>query len=46
MISWQGIVETVSAVMDKYETSALSSIDELLENDADARRLASEIIAK
>jgi len=27
MISWQGIVETVSSVMDKYETSALSSID-------------------
>jgi len=46
MISWQGIVETVSAVMDKYVPSALSSIDELLENDADARRLAGEIIAK
>jgi len=46
MISWQGIVETVSAVMDKYVPSALSSIDDLLENDANARRLASEIIAK
>ena len=46
MISWQGIVETVSAVMETYVPSALSSIDELLENDANARRLASEIIAK
>ena len=46
MISWQGIVETVSAVMDKYVPTALSSIEDLLENDANARRLASEIIAK
>ena len=46
MISWEGIVETVSSVMDKYVATDIASIDELLENDANARRLASEIIAK
>ena len=46
MISWQAIVQTVSSVMDKYVPTDISSIDELLENDAKARQLASAIIAK
>ena len=46
MITWQSIVQTVSSVMDKYVPTDISSIDELLENDAKARQLASAIIAK
>ena len=46
MLSWQAIAGTVEQVMEKYKQTSLSSVNELLENDAEARRIASAIIAK
>ncbi len=46
MLSWQAIAGTVEQVMEKYKQTTLSSVNELLENDAEARRIASAIIAK
>ncbi len=39
-ISWSRIVEVVARVLDRYVACELSSIEELFENDATARRLA------
>ena len=46
MLSWQAIAGTFEQVMEKYKQTTLSSVNELLENDAEARRIASAIIAK
>jgi 1-deoxy-D-xylulose-5-phosphate reductoisomerase len=46
MLSWQAIAGTVEQVMEKYKQTSLSTVNELLENDAEARRIASAIIAK
>ena len=43
-LAWSSIVPTVSAVMDCYVDDALNSLDDLMANDATARRLAHGIV--
>ena len=43
-VGWTRIIETVRAVMDRYVDDPLRSIEDLLENDATARRLAAGIL--
>ncbi|MGD0055286.1 MAG: 1-deoxy-D-xylulose-5-phosphate reductoisomerase [Acidimicrobiales bacterium] len=45
-LSWGEIVPTVAAVMDLYVDDPLSTLDDLLGNDATARRLAHGILKK
>jgi len=45
-ISWPKIVSTVTAVMERYVDDPLGSINDLLANDATARRLAHGIVDK
>jgi len=45
-IAWTQIVETVAAVMDHYVDDPLSSLEDLMSNDATARRLATSILRK
>jgi 1-deoxy-D-xylulose-5-phosphate reductoisomerase len=43
-LAWSEIVPTVAAVMDRYEDDPIGSLDDLLANDAMARRLATDIL--
>ena len=43
-LAWSSIVPTVSAVMDCYVDDALDTLDDLMANDATARRLAHGIV--
>jgi 1-deoxy-D-xylulose-5-phosphate reductoisomerase len=45
-LSWREIVPTVAAVLDQYVDDPLSSLADLMENDATARRLAHGILQK
>lgn len=45
VIEWTDIVPVVAAVMDQYDDVHLESVDELVAQDAMARRLASDLIA-
>jgi 1-deoxy-D-xylulose-5-phosphate reductoisomerase len=45
-IAWTQIVETVAAVMDQFVDDPLSSLEDLMSNDATARRLATSILRK
>ncbi len=45
-LAWLEIVPTVAAVMDQYVDDPLSSLEDLMENDATARRLAHGILQK
>ncbi len=44
-IAWTTIIETVARVMDHYVDDPLSSLEDLLSNDAAARRLAHGILS-
>jgi 1-deoxy-D-xylulose-5-phosphate reductoisomerase len=45
-VHWSAIIPTVAAVMDLYVDDPLSSLDDLMDNDANARRLAHGILKK
>jgi 1-deoxy-D-xylulose-5-phosphate reductoisomerase len=45
-ITWCEIVEIVGAVMARYEANPLDSLEELIANDAQARREATSILSK
>jgi 1-deoxy-D-xylulose 5-phosphate reductoisomerase len=45
-IAWTQIVETVARVMDDYVDDPLSSLEDLMSNDAAARRLAHGILSQ
>ena len=45
-LKWSAIVPTVAAVMDLYVDDPLTSLDDLMSNDANARRLAHGILQK
>ena len=45
-LAWRDIVPTVSAVMELYVHDPLQSVEDLIENDATARRLAHGILLK
>jgi 1-deoxy-D-xylulose-5-phosphate reductoisomerase len=45
-LAWSGIVATVAAVMDHYVDDPLDTLEDLVENDAVARRLAHGILKK
>ncbi len=46
VIEWTDIVPVVAAVMDQYVDGALESIEQLVAEDASARRLASDLITR
>ncbi|MGC1419312.1 MAG: 1-deoxy-D-xylulose-5-phosphate reductoisomerase [Acidimicrobiales bacterium] len=45
-IAWTSIIETVARVMEHYVDDPLSSLEDLLSNDATARRLAHGILSQ
>jgi hypothetical protein len=45
-LAWSDIVATVAAVMDLYVDDPLGSLEDLVENDAVARKLAHGILKK
>ncbi|MDE3065460.1 MAG: 1-deoxy-D-xylulose-5-phosphate reductoisomerase, partial [Acidobacteriota bacterium] len=44
-IAWKEIIPVVAAVMDGYVDDAPTTLEDLMDNDAAARRRATEIIA-
>jgi 1-deoxy-D-xylulose-5-phosphate reductoisomerase len=45
-IAWKDIVAVVAATMDRYGDVAVTSVEGLMNEDAQARRLAGEVIAR